>query len=226
MGKKTLQFIITLGLLGSLLSGCSAGDDSSNEIAELKKEIAALKEENQQLKEGQEAVKTDSEPEESAAASEQPETTSAVDAPLIAELNKAVTVADFAEFTVVKTQFNKVIKPSKPGDFHTYYEAKDEGNTYLAITIKLKSLLAAGKSADDFASLTIKYNDKYEYRTFSTIEEQGGADFTYTSITSIEPLKTETLVFLAEVPKEVETDTGPLKAIITINEAEYDLIIR
>lgn len=55
----------------------------------------------------------------------------------------------------------------------------------MVVTISIKSLLESGKSADEFASVTIKYDGKYEYNTFSTIEENGGADFSYTNITSI-----------------------------------------
>ncbi|MFF2089275.1 bZIP transcription factor [Paenibacillus sp. NPDC058174] len=227
MGKKTLQFIVTLGLLASLLAGCSSGSNSSNEeIKQLKQEIAALKEENEKLKQGNVPADEEQKASENEAPAEEPEQTPETASSLAVEVNKAVTIADFAEFTVTGTKFAKIVKPSKPGTFYTYYEAKEADTTYLAITIKLKSLLEGGKKADRFADVTVKYNDKYEYKTFSTIEDQGGADFTYTNITSIEPLKTATLLYLAEVPTEVETGTSPLKAVITMNDKEYELIIR
>lgn len=229
MAGKTLKFAVTLGLLGALLAGCSGSNDgASDEIEKLKQEIATLKAENEKLKSEQ-----SNEPSKAEDVSGNVEEDDVADEPtadpnseLTVQLNKAAAVADFAEFTVTGTQFSKVIKPSKPGDLYTYYEAKEADTTYLAITIKFKSLLANGKSADEFADVTVKYNDKYEYSTFSTIEEQGGSDFTYTNITSIEPLKTETLLFLAEVPTEVESGTSPLKAVISVNGSDYELTIR
>ncbi|MFD0712092.1 bZIP transcription factor [Paenibacillus sp. GCM10027626] len=222
---------LSLALFASVLSGCSSGSGASaDEIEQLKKEIATLKAENEQLKKdnkasGQkqdEAGKSDAEAPETKQKPEEPKG----DAPLILEAKKPLTLENFAELTVASTKFAKKIIPSNPGTFYTYYESKEADMTYLALTLKIKSLLESGKSADDFADVTIKYDDKYEYRTFSTIEKSGGEDFTYTNITSIEPLKTGTLVFLAEVPKEVEKSKQPLVAFITINGKEYEYKIR
>lgn len=141
-------------------------------------------------------------------------------------LNEMITIADFAEFTVKGNTFGKVINPPNPGSFYTYYENKEIDQIYLDTTISIKSLLTSGKSSDEFASVKVIYDSKYEYSTFSSIEDAGGSDFTYTNITDIEPLQTGTLHYLASVPSSIESDSKPLKAIITINGTEYEQIIR
>lgn len=139
---------------------------------------------------------------------------------------EVITVEDFCEFSVENTKISSRIDPPNPGGFYTYYEVKDTANKYLDVTVKIKSLLTSGKTSDEFAKVKIKYNDKYEYRTFSAIEENGGSNFTYTNITSIEPLKTEVLHFLGEIPKEVEDSSSPLVAEITISGKAYQYSIR
>ena len=140
--------------------------------------------------------------------------------------NELKIIEDFAEITVKNNTFGKRIDPPSPGSFYTYYENEEENQIYLDTVISTKSLLTAGKSSDEFMKVKIVYDNKYEYTTFSTIEEDGGSNFTYTNITSIEPLQTGVLHFLASLPAEVETDGKPLKAIITVNGEEYEQIIR
>lgn len=141
-------------------------------------------------------------------------------------LGEVVVIEDFAEIEVIKNVFGKRIDPPNPGTFYSYYENKETDEIYLDTVIKVKSLLTSGRSSDQFVDVKIVYDNKYEYRTFSTIEDKGGSDFTFTNITSIEPLKTGTLHFLASVPAEIENDGKPLKAVITINGKEYEQIIR
>lgn len=141
-------------------------------------------------------------------------------------LNETVIIEDFAEITVTANNFGKTINPPNPGSFYTYYENKEADQIYLDTVISIKSLLTSQKSADEMASVKIIYDNKYEYVSFSVIEDQGGADFTYTNITGIEPLQTGTLHYLASLPLSAETDGKPLKAVISINGDTYEQIIR
>jgi hypothetical protein len=185
----------------------------------------ALKDENAKLKKELETLQVkEAEATETPVVAIEEEPSPSVEDQLIVEKNKPIEIADFAEMTITKHQFAKTIKPSKPGSFYTYYEAKEPDTTYLALSIKIKSLLTSAKSADEFVDVSIKYDDNYN--TFSTIEDKGGEDFTYTSITSIEPLKSGTLVFLAEMPSEIEKDDKPINAYITINGLTYEYKIR
>ncbi len=144
----------------------------------------------------------------------------------VIKLGEVIAIDDFAEITVTNNSFGKRIDPPNPASFYSYYENKEAEETFLDTVITLKSLLTSAKSSDEFVDVKIVYDNKYEYRTFSAIEDNGGSDFTYTNITSIEPLKSGVLHFLASVPLAVESDGKPLKAVITINGTEYEQIIR
>ncbi|MEK4497105.1 hypothetical protein [Ureibacillus sp. FSL W8-0352] len=135
-------------------------------------------------------------------------------------------VTDFAEITVQKAVFGKVINPPNPDSFYSYYKNSEADETFLDTVIAVKSLLTSGRSADEFVNVKIVYDNKYEYLTFSTIEEGGGSDFTYTNITSIEPLNTGIIHYIASVPTQVETDGKPLKAVITVNGETFEYVIR
>jgi hypothetical protein len=139
---------------------------------------------------------------------------------------ETVTVEDFADMTVTGNKFSKKIEPSKPGSFYTYYESKEADSTYFALIIKVKNLGADGINADELAEVNLKYDNKYDYDTFSTIEDRGGEDFTYTNITQIDPLKTGTLYYLAEIPNEVAKSDKPLKAVIKVQDKEYEYAVR
>jgi len=199
--KNTWKIGASLLALSLALAGCSAepvNEDSANEAGVEKEQVVKKEEKPKEAK--KEAI------------------------PI--EKGETYTVEDFAEVTLVDTTFSKKIEPPNPDSFYTYYEAKEEGTTYLDTTIVLKSLLTSGRSADEFAQVEIVFNDKYEYRTFATIEDRGGSDFTYTNITSIEPLKNGTLHFLAEVPEELANGSEPLVVTITVNGQSFEHRIR
>ncbi|MBT2289006.1 bZIP transcription factor [Paenibacillus albidus] len=234
----TLGLAATAILLSVSLAGCSSSTDNAGtpgeNVEQLKTEISKLQEENKQLKDENDKLK-----EETAAegTSVQTETAEAAPSGTGSETNSGeqqtamlkgqpVVIDGIAEYTVTKTSFAKKVIPSSPGDFYTYYEAKEPGTTYLAITLKVKNLAGAGKSADEFADMKVMYDNQYEYNTFSTLEENGGQDFTYTNISTIEPLKYGTLVYLAEVPVEVQTGEKPVYADIQIEGQTYRYTVR
>ncbi|MGF7049109.1 hypothetical protein J2T13_003617 [Paenibacillus sp. DS2015] len=210
-----------------LLSACASND--STKLKKLESEISALKQENEQLKGEQASLSTAAKDSDSLAVSEDVKEVKQEDlTPQVITLMKGqpYSIEDFAEVIVSKTQFSKKIEPSSPGSYYTYYESKEADSTYLAITLKIKNLADSGKTADTLADIKFKYDGKYEYTTFTILEEGSGEDFTYANISSIQPLKTGTLLYLAEVPKEIETDEKPLSAEIKINGEAYEYKIR
>lgn len=219
MTKKTLALTIASGLLAASLTGCTS---SNADVQALEQKIAALEKENAELKakDSKNADAPANKEKEKEAESENTTTAAAKDDKTI-EANKAIKVGDFAEFTVTGAKFGTKIVPPKPDRFYTYYEVKDQANTYFDVVVKVKSLLTIGKGSDEFVSVKVVYDDKYEYDPFSAIEEKGGGDFTYTMITKIEPLKTGTLHFISEVPAEIAKDKKPIKVLITCNGEEY-----
>ncbi|MGV2882203.1 bZIP transcription factor [Paenibacillus taichungensis] len=139
---------------------------------------------------------------------------------------ETVTIDDFADITVTGNKINKKIVPSKPGNFYTYYESKEVDSSYFALVLKAKNLSTGGISADKIADVSLKYDNKYDYDTFSTIETRGGEDFTYTNITNIDPLKTGTIYYLVEIPNEVVESDKELKAEIKVQDQTFEYTIR
>ncbi|MEK3899752.1 MULTISPECIES: bZIP transcription factor [unclassified Paenibacillus] len=237
MKMKSGGLWLAAAMLAVTVTGCSsdnAGPSSEDmeklktEVSELQKENKFLKEQNEMLKES--LVKPVTAEEEGGTA----ELLTTGDNPAAADSGDEhkqivkgtpLVIEGTGEYTVTKTSFGKKIIPSNPGSFYTYYEAKEPGTTYLAITLKVKNLAGEAMNADEVADVKVKYDNKYEYSTFDTIEEKGGEDFTYTSLSRIEPLKNGTLVFLAEVPDEVKSSGKPLYADFGIKGETYRYMI-
>lgn len=218
--KKAIFVLAAMAVISACSSNSSTG--SSDDIKQLKDQVSQLTTENQKLRDelaknappaqtekGKEPANADSDKKSDEG------TNNAL------ALNKATAIPDFAEVTVKKASFTAKVVPPKPDSFYTYYEVKDKENIYLDTVISIKSLLAESKSADEFASVKVKYDGKYEYDSFSTIEEQGGGNFTYTNISSIEPLKTRVLHFIAELPKGAAKDDKSVDITVTIEGKDY-----
>ncbi len=140
-------------------------------------------------------------------------------------IDQPVTIADVGELTFKKATFTDKVVPPKPTGFYTYYQVKTEGHTYLDIVVAYKNLEGSGKPANEVGRIIVLYDGKYEYTSFSTIEKQGGSDFTYTNITDIAPLTTGVLHFICEVPVEVRDSGKPIIATINISKHSYKLRI-
>ena len=137
-------------------------------------------------------------------------------------LNKKIKEKDW-EIVVKETGFKQDITPSNPDSYYSHYQVKDTSNTYFYIVIDAKNISSLALRADTVAKVKMKYDDKYEYDTFSTIEESGGGD---TNITDIDPLTTRKVYYLVEVPKEISNNKEKsINAEITINNNMYNLKI-
>lgn len=143
-----------------------------------------------------------------------------------ATLNSTIQEKDW-EVTIRETGFKQDIIPSNPNSYYTHYQVKDTNNTYFYIIADVKNISSIGLRADNVAKVKMKYDNKYEYSAFSTIEESGGGTFTYTNITNIDPLTTRKIYYLVEVPKTIgEENETAVEAEITINDNTYLLKIR
>ena len=115
-------------------------------------------------------------------------------------LKNVNTIEGKAEYKFVGADAQKKIEPSSPKDYFTFYEAKTEGNVYLATTFEIKNIGDSAKRSDEFFNVMYKINGK-EYKAFAVVEEPDGGDFEYANITDIEPLETRKVLFLAEIPE-------------------------
>ena len=131
------------------------------------------------------------------------------------------------EITVNEMGFKQDINPSNPNSYYTHYQVKDTVNTYFYIVVDAKNISTLGLRADSVAKVKMKYDEQYEYDTFPVIEESGGGTFTYTNITTIDPLTTRKLYYLVEIPQSIEKDIDKaVNAEITVKDNTYKLKIR
>ncbi|BFH60480.1 bZIP transcription factor [Paenibacillus azoreducens] len=224
--KYRLLILVAICILSLTACSSNTGGNSSEvgtKVAELEQKVKSLEAENKKLKDQNAATKTSGNNTEATSQTKSEEQNKKM--PLLTK-NKMQLFDNFAEITITKTKFSKKIEPSSPSSFYTYYEAKGEDTTYLALYIKIKNLNESGTTANKFANVIFKYDDKFSYDAFSVLEENGGGNFTYTNITDINPLSSNTVIFLAEVPKEVETGNKSVTAEVKVNGETYLYKIR
>lgn len=118
-------------------------------------------------------------------------------------IGKEITDGETLSATVEKVYYTSKIMPTNPDSYYTYYEA-ESGKTYLALKVKVKNLKGDDLQCEDIAGVKCVYNEKYEYSANSCVEEDEGADLTYTNITSIAPLDTTVMYYFMEIPKDAE----------------------
>lgn len=243
MLKKLIKiFLITLALTaGTLLIGCN--NTNEDRIEELTRQLEELKRENIQIKEELENLKNEKEviveadkvgkvnksDKDDKVIYEQDETLNETETNMNIRkigLDETVLIEDFAEFTIKKVEFSKRVNPPNPDSYYSYYQVNEDELIYLHVITEVKNLQAQSVLADEFLNIEAKYNDKYIYNGFSTIEKSGGRDFTYTSITGIDPLKVGRIHFLIEVPLEVKNKINPLELKININGKSFIYKVR
>lgn len=205
----TLLIIITLTLV---LTSCSKKSDS--DVSVMQEQIKQLQAENDQLKNNKNTTGSSS------------VTGNASNNSNPISIGQSIQIADICEFKIKEAKFTNKVVPPNPGSFHTYYEVKDKANTFLEIIVEYKNLEGTGKEADEAVHVDVLYSNKYTYSSFSTIEESGGSDFTYTNITDIDPLKTGVLHFICEVPLEVKDSGNTVDATIKVNANKYTLKVK
>lgn len=227
---KTFVLIFVLSV-SSLTTGCN--NENKGKVAGLTKQIEELKRENSRIKEELENLKNEREAtlgiEVEKVIGKDGENTDEVGTNMSIKevrLDETILIEDFAELTIKNVEFTKRVNPPNPDSYYSYYQVKEEGLTFLHVITEVKNLQAQSVGADKFLDIEAKYNSKYIYNGFSTIEESGGGDFNYTSITGIDPLKKGKIHFLIEVPIEVETEANPLELKVNINGKSYSYKVR
>lgn len=125
------------------------------------------------------------------------------------------------EISIESIQFNQKVEPPVKNMYYNYYQVEDSSNTYLYVILNCKNISTLDLEASSVATITVKYNNRYTYSSFSTIPDNN-LGFTYTSITNIKPLTSNKIYYLAEMPKNIseETDT-PIEINIKFENKTY-----
>lgn len=138
-----------------------------------------------------------------------------------------ITIDNCCEFNITGTTFVKDVLPSNPTGYYTYLQGKDDSQKYCEITMNVKNLKTSAVKQDSLLSVKLKYDNNYEYMCMLVTEDASGEKLeTYPNLYSIDPLKNLKYRFVADVPKEIETDGKPLQAVITANGNIYVYNIR
>ena len=215
MMKTRLAIIICALALAA--SGCSFVPSNGGNAEELQSRIEELEKENEDLK-AQLASTGSGEGTSSAASSESEE--------LSISLGETYTIEGLCDFCVNYADLKKEVLPPNPDSFYTYYPEED-GSTYMDVAISIKNTRTTSRTADEFGTVKVICGNGYEYDSFSTIEESGGTNFTYTNITSVDPLETATIHYIASIPNEIaDDDSQSISLKITILDQEYSLNVR
>lgn len=137
-------------------------------------------------------------------------------------VGESMTFDDSCEFSIESITTGKEIIPPKPDRFYTYYES-DEGKTYVDICVKYKNLATKDVMADEIGTVTVIFGQIYGYETFSIIEEDNRSNFTYSNITSISPLTTEYVHYLASLPDIAIDSNGSIDLVLDFAKTQFHL---
>lgn len=146
-----------------------------------------------------------------------------------AEVNigQAITVEDYLEYSFMDSKFTNKLEPTNPKSYYHYYEAKSGDNILLAIKTKIKNLQTEEFDGEQLPKATVLYDGKYKYSCTLIVEEDDGSDLDgYDWYMDIEPLKSKTFYYYAELPQEAKEDGKPLVLRIDLKENSYELKIR
>lgn len=137
----------------------------------------------------------------------------------------SVCVPNSCVITLESAQFKRELRPRNPGSYVSYYKAED-GKTYFDVCIRYCSLSTESVNADKKISAKMTYAGKYEYDCKTFTEKADGSSVDQAWTISVEPLCTETIHLLFEVPEMIEQDSGPVTVSLTVDRASYTINVR
>lgn len=142
-------------------------------------------------------------------------------------LGQNIEYSDNYSIEFVETKFSETIKPSKTDGYY-YYLSSGEGNTYLILKTYIKNLGTSVLKYRNMPEAKLIYNEKYTYSTAIISESKHGNDlYTNSWEMNIDPLVSKEMLYVAEVPKEIETnDKASLIIEYKIDNKVYNLKIR
>ncbi|QIB68618.1 DUF4352 domain-containing protein [Aminipila butyrica] len=129
---------------------------------------------------------------------------------------------DRAEVTINKIEFSYDVLPDNTNSFYTHYPA-ESGKVYIHVDTDVKNIQKQELNCDEVMSVKIDYDNGYKYTAFS-VPEDSSTGFGYS--TSIAPLTSLGVHFMAECPQEVEESQKPVKVIFLLGNDEYEYVIR
>lgn len=224
---KKIKLFVVITTMCLLVAGCSSNNSTiadnsadSTKIKELEDEIDKLKKENETLKAEISNTKSELSEEE-----ETPEEESDIQEKETIVKKGSTIKTDELELTINKVELTYDVLPDDISDMYNHYEA-DPGNVYINMDVDIKNLQKKDLPCDEIMTVTADYNNGFTYESFETVEDSI-TGFTYSNISSINPLETIGMRFLIECPEEVEKETNnSLFLTFKLGKKTYKYIIR
>ncbi|MBU3132603.1 hypothetical protein KPL40_09045 [Clostridium gasigenes] len=126
------------------------------------------------------------------------------------------TVPGVCEYYLQDVNRTPKIEPSIITESSSCYKVKTENNIYIDFILKVHNLNDKTKMAEDTITAKIKTNSN-DYKCFSIAESANGHNLE--KDTSIKPLETREIHYVAEVPKTEAT--GEITLTLTINGKDF-----
>lgn len=162
--------------------------------------------------------------------------TTKVTTPKIQEikLNETVIIPDSFEFTIDSSNILREVYPTIPDKSYTvfggniaYFECNSQKAIFINLILKIKNLNEDTQIFDKTFDITVIYNNKYKYTPIEQVfEDDSGEFFTPTQYYPVDPLRTELLHSIIEIPLDISNDDKPLAILIKVKNKEYKYIIR
>ena len=189
--------------LNSEISNLNKSQTSlQSEVSSLKKEknsltsqVSELKKENSDLNQKVKTTETSKPAETSIQVSETSESVSFGENIYIGDTIHA----NGYDLTLNNVSLTYKAMPDNPPSHYTYYEAK-VGKIYIKIDATIKNTSKVGLDCDEVYIADADYNNGFTYSGFPVADDYDG-DFTYASITRIDPLETLGVHYLIDCPE-------------------------
>lgn len=140
---------------------------------------------------------------------------------LLINVGETKTVGNI-DFTLEKLEFSHRVEPVNKPILYSYY-SPDGDKVYVYLKANIKNNSKNDLRCDEIYDVEVIYNNDYSYEGFQIVQDDS-LGFTYSNITTIDPLTTKGVDTLVECTGEVETNTAaPVAVKIVFNTGEVFL---
>lgn len=133
--------------------------------------------------------------------------------PLAFSINEPQKIEGVVEYDIINVSASEQIKPPNPASVTTVMEVENSDSRFLDMTVKVKNLNSADKTAPELIDVTYTIGGQ-EYAAFQKNEHNNASMLRDGEFTSIAPLSNAVVHYIAEVPKFEPAEEVQIKAEI------------
>ncbi|MFV0412381.1 MAG: hypothetical protein ACK5L3_03800 [Oscillospiraceae bacterium] len=114
-------------------------------------------------------------------------------------------------------------------DMFAMHLVADEGNTFVDLTVDVKNLQKSDINSGSIMRVEVDYNGGYTYSAKDYVEDRtlGLSSMGQLAGTTIKPLETIEMRYIAQCPVEVADNTAaPLFLVLKVDNVKYQYIVR